>query len=78
MCTHDLPNMYALKPWACGPQASGIYIRQIPHAHVTTTTCIISHIIMMEFYWKTAKTESWKSNSITKVAIHLKYPSLNV
>ena len=35
-CTHDLPDMYALR--ACGPRASGIYIKQIPHAHVTTTT----------------------------------------
>jgi len=33
MCTHDLPDMYALSPWALG-----IHIRQIPHAHVTTIT----------------------------------------
>ena len=24
----------------CGPQASGVNIRQIPHAHVTTITCL--------------------------------------
>jgi len=40
MCTRDLPDMYALSPWACGPRALGIHIRQIPHAHVTTITCI--------------------------------------
>jgi len=36
MCTRDLPDMYALSPWALG-----IHIRQIPHAHVTTITYII-------------------------------------
>ena len=42
MCTRDLPDMYALSPRACGPQASGIHIRQIPRAHVTTITyCIL-------------------------------------
>ena len=35
MCTRDLPDMYALSP-----RASGIHIRQIPRAHVTTITCI--------------------------------------
>ena len=30
----DLPDMYALSP-----RASGIHIRQIPRAHVTTVTC---------------------------------------
>ena len=38
MCSLDLPDMYVLSPWACGPWASGIHIRQIPHAHVTTIT----------------------------------------
>ena len=40
MCIHDLPDMYALIPWACGPWASGIHIRLIPHVHVTTITYI--------------------------------------
>ena len=31
MGTHDLPDMYG-----CSPQALGIHIRQITHAHVTT------------------------------------------
>ena len=34
MCSRDLPHMYAL-----GPRALGIHIRQIPCAHITTTTC---------------------------------------
>ena len=38
MCSRDLPDMYALSPRACGPQASGIHIRQIPRAHVTIIT----------------------------------------
>ena len=38
MCIRDLPDMYALSPWAYGPQALGIHIRQILHAHVTTIT----------------------------------------
>ena len=36
MGTRDLPDMYALSPWACGPRALGIHIRQITRAHVTT------------------------------------------
>ena len=39
MCTRDLPDMYALSP-----RASGIHIRQIPRAHVTTITCIHTYI----------------------------------
>ena len=38
MAIRDLPDMYALSPWASDPQASGIHIRQIPHGHVTTIT----------------------------------------
>ena len=34
MCSRDLPDMHAPNP-----RAPGIYIRQIPHAHVTTITC---------------------------------------
>ena len=39
MGARDSPDMYALSPRACGPRASGIHIRQIPRAHVTTITC---------------------------------------
>ena len=45
MAIRDLRDMYALSPQACGPQALGIYIRQIPHAHVTTITQSLSIII---------------------------------
>ena len=38
MCIQDFPDMYTLSP-----RASGVHIRQIPHAHVTTITCI--HIL---------------------------------
>ena len=38
MAIRDLPDMYTLIPRACGPRASGIHIRQIPHGHVTTIT----------------------------------------
>ena len=34
MGARDSSDMYALSPWA-----SGIHIRQIPRAHVTTITC---------------------------------------
>ena len=34
MCSRELPDMHAISP-----HASGIYIRKIPHAHVTTITC---------------------------------------
>ena len=37
MCSHDVPDMYALSPWALG-----IHIRQIPRAHVTTITYIMN------------------------------------
>ena len=43
MCTRDLPDMYTLSPWA-----SGIHIRQILRAHVTTYTC--SPVIQASFY----------------------------
>ena len=36
MGTHALLDMYALSPRACGPQASGIHIRQSTRAHVIT------------------------------------------
>ena len=46
--TRDLPDMYALSPWALGihdmyalsPRALGIHIRQITSAYVTTITRI--------------------------------------
>ena len=41
MGARDLPDMYALGPLACGPRASGMHVRQIPCAHVTTITYII-------------------------------------
>ena len=37
MGTRDLPDMYGLRP-------SGIHIRQISHAHVTTITCTTLHM----------------------------------
>ena len=36
MYIRDLPDMYALSP-----RASGIHIRQILHAHVTTITYLL-------------------------------------
>jgi len=47
MCTRDLPDMYALSPWACGPWALGIHIKQIPLAHVTTITCTTSKVMLL-------------------------------
>jgi len=47
MCTHDLPDMYALSPRACDPQALSIHIRQIPHAHVTTITYISLSMVVL-------------------------------
>ena len=37
MCTRGLPDIYTLSPWACGPRASGVYIRQTTRAHDITT-----------------------------------------
>ena len=42
MGSRDLPDMYSLSPRACGPQALGIHVRQIPPAHVTTYTCAVN------------------------------------
>ena len=36
MCIRGLPDMYTLSPRACGPQASGVHIRQTTHAHGIT------------------------------------------
>ena len=44
MFIHDLPDMIALIP-----RASGIHIRQIPHAHVTTITCTYTLLMAKEF-----------------------------
>jgi len=33
MAVRDLPEIYALSPRACGPQALGTYFRQIPRNH---------------------------------------------
>ena len=43
MGTRDSPDMYALSPRACSPRASGIHIRQIPRAHVTTITYVLQY-----------------------------------
>ena len=33
MCTRSSPDIYTLSPRACGPRASGVYIRQTTRAH---------------------------------------------
>ena len=40
MGTCGLPVSYTLSPRACGPQASGVYIRQTTHAHGITSKCM--------------------------------------
>ena len=50
MAIHDLPDVYALSPWACGPRASGIHIRQIPHGHVATITCGFDEFYNVEIW----------------------------
>ena len=40
MSTRGLPDMYTLSPRACGPQASGVHIRQTTHVHGITITYI--------------------------------------
>ena len=48
MGARDSPDMYALSPRACGPRASGIHIRQIPRAHVTTITYVPGKLLFTE------------------------------
>ena len=48
MGSRDLPDMYALSPWDCGPRALGIHIRQIPPAHVTTYTSTEQQTLLNE------------------------------
>ena len=36
MGTHGSPDIYILSPQACGPLASGVYIRQTTYAHDIT------------------------------------------
>ena len=36
MCTRGLPDIYTLSSQACGPRASGVYIRQTTRAHGIT------------------------------------------
>ena len=42
----DLSDMYALSP-----RASGIHIRQIPPAHVTTYTCNMGSLCIFKYVW---------------------------
>ena len=39
MCTRGSPDIYTLSPRACGPRASGVYIRQTTRAHGITIKC---------------------------------------
>ena len=39
MYTRGLPDIYTLSPRACGPRASGVYIRQTIRAHGITINC---------------------------------------
>ena len=39
MCTCGLLDICTLGPWACGPRASGVYIRQATRAHGITIKC---------------------------------------
>ena len=43
MCTRGLPDIYTLSPRACGPWASGVYIRQTTRAHGITTRQMLKH-----------------------------------
>ena len=48
MGTHSLPDTYTLGPQAYDPWALGVYIRQIPHAHVTTITCSTGGALLLK------------------------------
>ena len=53
MCTRVLHAMYTLIPRACGPQDSGVHIRQNTRAHVTTTEfkITVSHLPISDHNW---------------------------
>ena len=44
MCTRGSPDIYTFSPRACGPWASGVYIRQTTHAHGITIKHIYIYI----------------------------------
>ena len=46
MCARDLTDIYTLSPPACGPQALGVYISQIPHTHGITITYPLSVFVL--------------------------------
>ena len=46
MCTRGSPDIYTLSPWACGPRASGVYIRQTTRAHSITIKYSPSFVFM--------------------------------
>ena len=53
--TWDLPDMYALSPWACSYWASGIHSYQANHLclcinYYVLTVRIYMHIFMLEIY----------------------------
>ena len=43
MFTRGLPDIYTLSPWACGPRASGVHIRQTTRVHGITITYMFKH-----------------------------------
>ena len=50
MGTCGLSDIYTFSPRACGPRASGVYIRQTTLAHVTTIqydTSIFIHLALL-------------------------------
>ena len=46
MYTRGSADIFTLSPWACGPWASGVYIRQTTHAHGIT----IKYVPMQNHY----------------------------
>ena len=49
MGTRGSPDIYTLSPWACGPRASGAYIRQTTRAHSITITYITAPRVYLKY-----------------------------
>ena len=52
MGTRALPDIYTLSPWTCGPQTSGVYIRQTTHARGMIIT--YARIYLYKLHYKTS------------------------
>ena len=69
MCTRGSPDIYTLSPRACGPRASGAYIRQTTRAHGITIKCNTVNFNSTLLYTKLKSTQLCKKHTIGRLSL---------